>query len=89
MINAEGYPGLVVHVPLIATLLVDLVRRHMPGARVESFAFRALSPLFDGRRMSVNGIAPDAHGVVKLWTANDEGGVAMKAEAKVAEYPAK
>ena len=85
--KAEGYPGLVVHGPLITTLLVDLVRRNLPGARIESFAFRALSPLFDGRGMSVNGIAPAADGVVKLWAANDEGGVAMKAEAKIAAAP--
>jgi 3-methylfumaryl-CoA hydratase len=86
--KAEGYPGLVVHGPLIATLLVDLVRRKMPEARIESFSFRALSPLFDGRPMSVNGISPDPSGIVKLWAANDEGGVAMKAEAKIATGPA-
>jgi 3-methylfumaryl-CoA hydratase len=81
--KAEGYPGLVVHGPLIATLLVDLVRRSMPEARIERFSFRALSPLFDGRPMSVNGISADASGVVKLWAANDEGGVAMQAEARI------
>ena len=32
----EGYPGLVVHGPLIATLLVDLIHRHAPPARIES-----------------------------------------------------
>jgi 3-methylfumaryl-CoA hydratase len=85
--NTEGYPGLVVHGPLIATLLVDLVRRKMPAARIESFSFRALSPLFDGRPMSVNGMSPDRSGIVKLWAANDEGGVAMKAEAKIATAP--
>jgi 3-methylfumaryl-CoA hydratase len=80
----EGYPGLVVHGPLIATLLVDLLRRQMPQARVESFSFRAVSPLFDGGEMSVNGTPPDGNGVVKLWAANASGGLAMKAEAKVA-----
>ena len=42
-----GYPGLVVHGPLIATLLLDLLRRNLPDARVERFSFRAVSPLFD------------------------------------------
>src|SRR6218665_2259233 len=28
----EGYPGLIVHGPLIATLLLDLLRREMPEA---------------------------------------------------------
>jgi 3-methylfumaryl-CoA hydratase len=56
----------------------------MPEARVESFSFRAVSPLFDGNEMSVNGTPPDENGVVKLWAANASGGLAMKAEAKVA-----
>jgi len=43
-----------VHGPLIATLLVDLVRRHAPRARINAFAFKAVSPLFDGNEMSIN-----------------------------------
>ena len=81
--EAEGYPGLVVHGPLIATLLVDLVRRMMPDARIGRFAFRALSPLFDGREMSVNGTPPDRDDLIKLWAANAEGGLAMQAEAQI------
>ena len=42
-----GYPGLVVHGPLIATLLLDLVRRNLPDAKIGRFSFRAVSPLFD------------------------------------------
>jgi 3-methylfumaryl-CoA hydratase len=80
----EGYPGLVVHGPLIATLLVDLLRRKMPDAHVESFSFRAMSPLFDGREMSVNGTPPDGSGMVRLWASNAEGGLAMQAEARIA-----
>ena len=38
----QGYPGLVVHGPLIATLLADLVRRNLPEATVSSFSFRAI-----------------------------------------------
>lgn len=79
----EGYPGLIVHGPLTATLLVDLVRRNAPDARVEQFSFRAVSPLFDGNRMSVNATAPDADGVVKLWAMNAENNLAMTAEARL------
>ena len=43
----EGYPGLAVHGPLIATLLLDLLRRQMPDAVVVAFSFRAVRPLFD------------------------------------------
>ncbi|MEX0406311.1 MaoC family dehydratase N-terminal domain-containing protein [Aquibium sp. LZ166] len=81
--HEEGYPGLVVHGPLIATLLLDLVRRERPGSRIDAFCFRAMAPLFDGRRMAVNGATPDAHGNVSLWAENAEGGLAMKAEARI------
>jgi 3-methylfumaryl-CoA hydratase len=77
----EGYPGLVVHGPLTATLLVDLIRRNAPGARVETFAFRAVSPLFDGNEMSINADPPGDDGRVKLWAANADGGLAVSAEA--------
>lgn len=80
----EGYPGLVVHGPLTATLLIDLVRRHAPAASIEAFSFRAVSPLFDGNEMSVNASPPDADGVVRLWAANHEGALAMTAEARLA-----
>ena len=80
----EGYPGLLVHGPLIATLLMDLLRRHAPQRRVEAFSFRAVSPLFDSNEMSVNAMPPDAKGVVKLWAANHEGDLAMSAEARLA-----
>jgi 3-methylfumaryl-CoA hydratase len=80
----EGYPGLVVHGPLIATLLVELVRHNAPEARIAEFAFRAISPLFDGEEMSLNGTPPGADGIVNLWAANAEGNLAMTAQAKLA-----
>jgi hypothetical protein len=41
--------------PLIATVLLDLLRRELPQAEVASFQFRALRPTFDGAEMRVNG----------------------------------
>src|SRR6185503_14066668 len=41
--RVEGYPGLVVHGPLTATLLVDLLGRNAPTARVNRFDYRAVS----------------------------------------------
>jgi 3-methylfumaryl-CoA hydratase len=79
--QVEGYPGLVVHGPLTATLLVDLIRRSTPAARVDAFSFRAISPLFDGNAMSVNADPPGPDGRVRLWAANAEGGLAIAAEA--------
>jgi 3-methylfumaryl-CoA hydratase len=73
--GVEGYPGLIVHGPLIATLLLDLVRRQAPERRLARFSFRAVSPLFDIAPFTVNGV-PDGDGA-KLWAANDAGGLAM------------
>ena len=79
--QAEGYPGLVVHGPLIATLLLDLLRRHAPEAEVAAFRFKALRPTFDGRPMRVNG-APQPDGkTVHLWAQDHEGWLTMDATA--------
>jgi 3-methylfumaryl-CoA hydratase len=78
--EVEGYPGLVVHGPLIATLLLDLLRRELPEARVRRFAFRAVAPLFDIAPFLVCGRREDAHGV-KLWAGTPEGRLAMDASA--------
>lgn len=53
--EVEGYPGLIVHGPLIATLLLDLLRRELPDATVTAFSFRAVKPLFDIAPFSVCG----------------------------------
>ena len=42
----EGYPGLVVHGPLVAVMLADLVRRNAPSP-LKAFTYRATAPLFD------------------------------------------
>ena len=76
----EGYPGLVVHGPLIATLLVELLRTRMPEATLSRFAFRALSPLFDIEPFFVCG-EPGADASVRLWAKNPRGGLAMDATA--------
>jgi 3-methylfumaryl-CoA hydratase len=79
--EVEGYPGLVVHGPLIATLLTDLLRRAMPGARVARFAFRAVSPLFDTEPFVVRGEPARDGRSVHLWAASVHGGLAMDATA--------
>jgi 3-methylfumaryl-CoA hydratase len=75
-----GYPGLVVHGPLIATLLLDLLRREMPEAKVRSFGFRAVSPLFDTAPFAVCGRAAEGQ-TIHLWAQNEQGGLAMDATA--------
>jgi len=81
--EAEGYPGLVVHGPLIATLLLDLLRRERPQARVTHFAFKAVRPIFDLHTFSVHGQPEGEHGV-QLWARDHEGFLAMTATAEMA-----
>ena len=79
--EVEGYPGLIVHGPLIATLLMDLLRRQAPGAEVASFRFKAVRPTFDLHPFRVNG-APSADGkTVRLWAQDHEGWLTMDAVA--------
>lgn len=65
----EGYPGLVVHGPLTAMLLLQLVRDN-DRRRVTAFSFRGQSPLFDlapfhlrgtpsGNTVALEALAPD------------------------------
>ena len=79
--EVEGYPGLIVHGPLIATLLMDLLRRNAPDADVASFRFKAVRPTFDLNPFKVNG-APQQDGkTVRLWAEDHEGWLTMDATA--------
>jgi len=81
--EVEGYPGLVVHGPLIATLLLDLVRRELPAARVTGFSFKAMKPIFDVDPFHVCGRRVDEK-TVKLWARTPDGELAMDAGATLA-----
>jgi 3-methylfumaryl-CoA hydratase len=47
--GVEGHPGLVIHGPLQAFLLADLCRRHWAPRPLQSFAFKAVKPLYLGQ----------------------------------------
>ena len=80
--QAEGYPGLVVHGPLIATLLLDLLRRERPAARVRRFGFTAVRPSFDGHPLRVCG-RDEGAGRIALWAQDHEGWLTMSAQAEI------
>ncbi|RCW69171.1 FAS1-like dehydratase domain-containing protein [Pseudorhodoferax soli] len=79
--QVEGYPGLIVHGPLIATLLMDLLRRQLPGADVASFRFKAVRPTFDLHPFHVNGELQADGKTVRLWASDHEGWLTMDATA--------
>lgn len=82
--QVEGYPGLVVHGPLTATLLVDLLRRHLPRMRLERFSFRAVRPLYAPRPFTVCGKLEADGKTATLWTRDADGWVTMEASATLA-----
>lgn len=81
--EVEGYPGLIVHGPLIATLLLDLLRRQLPTAQVRRFAFKAMKPIFDTAPFSVCGRI-EGDKIIKLWAVTAEGHLAMDARVELA-----
>lgn len=79
--EVEGYKGLIVHGPLIATLLLDLLRRNIPTAQVLRFTFRALKPAFDTDPLKVCGRLNEDGKSAVLWAQNAEGALLMDATA--------
>ena len=77
--EAEGYPGLVVHGPMQATMLVHFAEA-LRGARPSRFSFRSLVPLFHTDEMALNA-EPEGE-ALRLWTARPGGPVAMEARAE-------
>lgn len=82
-VREEGYQGLVVHGPLIATLLADLLSRHWAGRNLHRFEFRAVKPSFVGEPLILAGLEKTA-GEVDLWAHDTQGRIAMKARASLA-----
>ena len=76
--GVEKYPGLVVHGPLQAILLMEAARRHR-GAWPAAFAFRGVRPVFHTDALRLIG-GPEADGAQALVTATGEGAVGMQAK---------
>ena len=75
--KVEGYPGLVVHGPLLATLLLEGFKAQYPTARVKRFDFRAVKPVFDFNEFYICGNTKDEVG--ELWIEHADGSHAMNA----------
>lgn len=77
--EVEGYPGLIVHGPMIAALLLDLLHEHLPDADVAAFRFKAVRPTFDLHPFRLNGRREGD--TVRLWAHDHEGWLTMDAVA--------
>ena len=78
--GTEGYPGLIVHGPLMGLLQMELARRSNPARIARSFEFRALSPVFAGGVFSVQA-RREQEGSVTTWVADQNGGLAQQGGA--------
>lgn len=77
----EGYPGLVVHGPLQATLLFHFAARCHDGRAPDRFSFRGVAPAFGGAPLDLHAGHMEA-GKLDLWSAAPQGPIAMQAEAE-------
>lgn len=70
--TTEGYTGLVVHGPLIATLALRAFVRAHPGVTLKRFSFRGVRPLISPKAFEVGGTVT-APGKAQVWAGNEEG----------------
>jgi 3-methylfumaryl-CoA hydratase len=81
--EVEGYPGLVVTGPLIATLLAEAALARIPQQHaVRRLAFRSIGPLFANEAFTVAGCREGNR--LELWAANARSRLAMSAQADLA-----
>ena len=76
----EGYPGLVIHGPLIATLMCQAFAQSHPRATLKHLSYRGLRPLIAPTAFDVAGTVT-ALGEAKLW-AEQDGTLAHQAELR-------
>ncbi|WP_261394923.1 FAS1-like dehydratase domain-containing protein [Mameliella alba] len=82
--EVEGYPGLIVHGPLIATLLAELARFSRPEQDMLEFSFKAVAPVFDIAPFRVCGKPNEADpDELILWAETSAGNVAIEARARM------
>jgi len=81
--QVEGYPGLLVHGPLTATLLVDLGLSQLAGRRLAAFDIRAMQPLFAPTPFTLEGRKTETGAT--LWARTPDGGTAMTVSLHAAD----
>ena len=80
--DVERYRGLVVHGPLMASLLMQLAARELGDNKLKAFSFRAISPAISGE--SLNLTMRQSGDGYELGTFASDGRQCVKASAKLA-----
>ena len=80
--GVEGYPQIVVHGPLMATFLLDLVNDIIKNKqKLIRFTFRLRSPVFVGGTISAQAI--DTNNGLDLWIKDQNGYQSLTAKAEI------
>ena len=77
----ELYSALVVHGPLLVTLLLELKRNNLPAHTLRKFKFRAVRPTFDNNTFTVCGKQEGS--ALSLWSADQQGALCMTVKAEL------
>ncbi len=80
--DVEGYPGLVVHGPLLAALAGELGRNQHPQKQPKMLEIRAVSPLFAPEPFHVE--TRDEADVTRTWVRGPDGALAMTVDVTFA-----
>lgn len=79
--QVEGYPGLVVHAPLAATLMLDLAAEYGEQSgesrAIRQFRQKSVSPLFSPDPFSIH--LSEQQSNWEMWAANPDGNLASRA----------
>jgi 3-methylfumaryl-CoA hydratase len=75
--GTEGYPGLIVHGPLLGMVQIELARRANPDKVARSFEFRALAPVYAGAAFSGHA-RREGDGGIATWISDRKGGLAQQ-----------
>jgi hydroxyacyl-ACP dehydratase HTD2-like protein with hotdog domain len=70
--DEEGYPGLVVHGPLLALLMLELPRRYAPARPVRSLSYRLHRPVFGGEDLAACGTPGGGGAELRIATHREE-----------------
>lgn len=80
-VQEELYPALVVHGPLLVTMLLELARTELPNETVSHIKFRAVRPTFDTAPFKVE--AKLDGDKLQLWSVDSDNAMCMKIDAKL------
>jgi 3-methylfumaryl-CoA hydratase len=76
--EVEGYPGLVVHGPLLGTFMLQLALDERPGRRPATYRFRLRNPVFEAEAFVIAGAPLGDDGGARLWVTRADGAIAAE-----------